>query len=100
MPTLALLRDSILDNDAYVGGAPSTTQHVGALLGPQWEVHKLAIDGAVIGETRSQFSRLPDPCDCAVLSAGGNDALRHLDLLFSGPFEVALHRRYLRTSRS
>jgi hypothetical protein len=89
MPTLALLGDSILDNRPYVAPEPDTAAHLRRRLGPDWTVDLLARDGAAIADVRLQLARLPDPIDCAVLSVGGNDALRHVGLLGEPASSVA-----------
>lgn len=74
---VALLGDSILDNAPYTEGEPDTTAHLRRLLGPQWEVTRAALDGAVMRDMRQQLAEL-GPVDVAVLSIGGNDALEHV----------------------
>jgi len=81
MPTLALLGDSILDNQAYAKPALDTASHLRNSLGSDWNVELLAQDGATISDTRFQLSSVPARTDFAVLSAGGNDAVEHLGLL-------------------
>ena len=78
---IILLGDSIIDNGAYVrAGEPDVPRQLQALL-PQHVVIKRAVDGAVCAEVLS--SQLGDllGTDGIILSAGGNDALQHIDLL-------------------
>jgi hypothetical protein len=79
--TLALLGDSILDNQPYVEPAPDTAAHLRGLLGASWSVELLARDGATMADLPYQLRHLPRPTTCAVLSIGGNDALEHISLL-------------------
>jgi hypothetical protein len=79
--TLVLLGDSILDNASYTRPAPDTRHHLQHRLDSSWSVELLARDGAVISDVRRQLTELPSRVDCAVLSAGGNDAAEHIDLL-------------------
>lgn len=89
MPNLALLGDSILDNRPYVAPSPDTAEHLRRLLGPGWTVELLARDGSMISDVHAQLRRLPARADCAVLSAGGNDAARHIGLLAQPAASVA-----------
>jgi hypothetical protein len=78
---VVLLGDSIIDNGAYVrSGEPDVAQQLQALL-PDHAVAKHAVDGAtcagVLGSQLGDLSR----ADHIILSAGGNDALHHIDLL-------------------
>jgi lysophospholipase L1-like esterase len=78
---IILLGDSIIDNGAYVGpGEADVARQLQALL-PKQTVVKRAVDGAVCADVlRSQMANLGST-DRIILSAGGNDALQHIDLL-------------------
>jgi lysophospholipase L1-like esterase len=78
---IILLGDSIIDNGAYVRpGEPDVTRQLQALL-PEHVVTKRALDGALCADVlSSQVANLAST-DRIVLSAGGNDALQHIDLL-------------------
>lgn len=80
---LVLLGDSILDNAPYTRPAPDTAAHLRRLIGQEWTVELLALDGARMADMREQVARLDRP-SVAVLSIGGNDVTRHVSLL-SGP---------------
>jgi GDSL-like Lipase/Acylhydrolase family len=54
------------------------------LLPPGWEATLLAVDGARVPDVALQLNRLPPQATHLVLSAGGNDALAHGELL-EGP---------------
>lgn len=81
MPHVVLLGDSIFDNKAYVRGGPDVLEHLEGVLPAGWTATLLARDGAVAGEVPWQLRHLPDDATHLVLSAGGNDALGHVDIL-------------------
>jgi hypothetical protein len=81
VPHVVLLGDSIFDNAAYVRGGPDVVTHLAGLLPPDWRATLAAVDGAVIADVPAQLARLPGDATHLVVSAGGNDALRHADLL-------------------
>lgn len=76
-----LLGDSIIDNGEYVrSGEPDVAQQLEMLL-PHHTIVKRAVDGATSADVLgSQVGHLHD-ADRIILSAGGNDALGHIDLL-------------------
>ena len=78
---IILLGDSIIDNGAYVRpGEADVAKQLQALL-PEQAVVKRAVDGAICADILwSQMANL-DSTDRIILSAGGNDALQHIDLL-------------------
>jgi hypothetical protein len=84
MSHVVLLGDSIFDNRAYTGGGPDVVTQLGALLPGGWKASLLAVDGARTEDVVRQLDRLPEDASHLVLSAGGNDALAHGDLL-EGP---------------
>lgn len=79
MPHLALVGDGILANGAHTKGAPDSATALRKLL-PAWTVSLVAAEGSGLGDVEAQLPKL-HAVDVAVLSAGGNDALRHVDLL-------------------
>jgi lysophospholipase L1-like esterase len=81
VPHVVLLGDSIFDNAAYVRGGPDVVAHLAAALPPGWRATLAAVDGAVIADVPRQLARVPADATHLVVSAGGNDALRHADLL-------------------
>ena len=81
MPHVVLLGDSIFDNAAYVRGGPDVAAHLAALLPADWRATLRAVDGAVIDGVHAQLPRVPADATHLVVSAGGNDALGHADLL-------------------
>jgi lysophospholipase L1-like esterase len=78
--TLALIGDSILDNDPYTRPEPNTTAHLQRLL-TDWSIHRLAQDGARMADIQFQLRELEGCLDTAILSVGGNDAVEHIGLL-------------------
>ena len=81
MPHVVLLGDSIFDNAAYVSGGPDVTSQLRATLPAGWEATLCAVDGAVAADVERQLARIPRGATHLALSVGGNDALRHLDVL-------------------
>jgi hypothetical protein len=81
MPHIVLLGDSIFDNAVYVRGGPDVVTQLRALLPQGWKASLRAVDGAVIGSVARQLAGLPADTTHLVVSAGGNDALGHSDLL-------------------
>jgi lysophospholipase L1-like esterase len=79
--SVVLLGDSILDNGSYTDPEPDTTTHLQRILGDDWSVSRLAQDGAVMDGIRSQLERLKGRPDVAVLSVGGNDVIRHAEVI-------------------
>lgn len=79
-----LLGDSIIDNGAYVrSDEPDVAQQLQQLL-PHHTIVKRAVDGATCADVlECQIGELRH-ADRIILSAGGNDALQHIDLLESG----------------
>src|SRR4051812_26261724 len=68
MTHVALLGDSIIDNKAYVAGAPDVADQLRAVAPEEWKVTRLAIDGAVssgvLTLTRSRHQLIPPNTQC------------------------------------
>lgn len=81
---IILLGDSIIDNGAYVKpGEPDVAKQLQDLL-PEYLVVKRAVDGAICADVLgTQVANLKST-DCLILSAGGNDALQHIEILEPG----------------
>lgn len=92
MPRVVLLGDSVFDNAAYVRGGPDVATQLRAALGPPWKVTLAAVDGAVMEDVGRLLRNVPDDATHLVLSVGGNDALRHVDLLEARPGADVLAR--------
>ena len=81
MPHIVLLGDSIFDNGAYVSGGPDVVRQLRRLLPHDWRATLCAVDGATTGDVPRQLRAVPADATHLVLSAGGNDALGHVDIL-------------------
>jgi hypothetical protein len=81
VPHVVLLGDSVFDNAAYVAGGPDVVAQLRSALPARWSATLRAVDGAVVDDVSRQLARLPDDATHLVVSAGGNDALAHIDLL-------------------
>ena len=81
MPHVVLLGDSVFDNGAYVGGAPDVVRQLRRMLPHEWKATLGAMDGAALADVPAQLARIPRDATHLVLSAGGNDALAHLEVL-------------------
>jgi hypothetical protein len=82
---VVLLGDSIFDNAAYVPGGPSVIEHLRRGLPPGWRATLLAIDGSCAEKVEHQLARLPADATHLVVSAGGNNALVHSNLILHEP---------------
>jgi lysophospholipase L1-like esterase len=78
---IALLGDSIFDNAAYTSGEPDVATHLNSVLPRGSSALLLAVDGATVSGIRAQLERVPREATHLVMSIGGNDALRNIDLL-------------------
>ena len=81
---VVLLGDSVFDNGGYVAGGKSTGDHLKDVLaeaGGEWSAVPAARDGAVCADVPSQVDAELLSEGYAVLSAGGNDALRSAAIL-------------------
>ena len=81
MPHIALIGDSIFDNQAYLDGGPDVVTLLADMLPEHWGASLHAVDGAVAADVPAQLKNLPPSCSHLVLSVGGNNALAHLPLL-------------------
>ena len=82
---IVLLGDSVFDNKAYVGeGELDTIGRLREAL-PGHECVLLAVDGSVTEDVvEYQIPAIPAGTDVVFVSSGGNDALRHADILDQG----------------
>jgi hypothetical protein len=97
---LVLLGDSILDNGAYVQrGHPAVIDQVRARLASDWKATLLARDGSVITDVHRQLAAVPSDTSHLMLSAGGNDALREIDILSKPAGNVGAALRLLSVVR-
>jgi hypothetical protein len=77
---IVLLGDSIFDNQSYTRGAPDVPTHLGSVV-PEARITLRAVDGATTADLGPQFEGVPGDATHVILSVGGNDALRNVDLL-------------------
>ncbi len=78
---IALVGDSIFDNRSYTRGEPDVVHHLRDLVPRPWRATLVAVDGAASADIAPQLGRLPADVSHVVLAVGGNDVLRHMDLL-------------------
>ena len=81
MPHVVLLGDSVFDNAVYVRPGPDVVTQLRGVLPTGWAATLAAVDGAVMDHVAGQLRRVPADATHLVVSAGGNDALGHTDLL-------------------
>jgi lysophospholipase L1-like esterase len=81
MNHVVLLGDSILDNAAYVGGAPDVVEQVRRRLPHGWKATLGAVDGSTTRDVVGQLRLLPADATHLIVSVGGNDALGSGDFL-------------------
>src|ERR671910_2211534 len=81
MNHLVLPGDSIFDNAAYTSGAPDVVHQLRLQLPPGWRATLVAVDGGTTEDVREQLRWLPPDATHLIVSAGGNDALGHIDFL-------------------
>ena len=78
---IVLLGDLIIDNGEYVrSGEPDVARQLEILL-PHHTVAKRAVDGATSADVLASQIAEVERAEHIILSAGGNDALEHIDLL-------------------
>ena len=94
MAHVVLLGDSIFDNLSYTRGGPDVIRQVREHVPAGWDATLLAVDGAVTLNVASQLARLPQDATHLVVSAGGNDGLANVDILYRRVDSVAaaMHR--------
>jgi lysophospholipase L1-like esterase len=78
---VVLLGDSIFDNAAYVGNAPDVVRQVRQRLPRGSKATLRAVDGSTTEDVSEQLRYLPQDATHLIVSAGGNDALGHIDFL-------------------
>src|SRR4051794_6373162 len=81
MTHIALLGDSVIDNKAYVGAGRDVAGQLRKLSPKEWQITRLALDGAVSSGVLRQLENLPTAATHVVISAGGNDALAESHVL-------------------
>lgn len=81
MARVVLLGDSVFDNASYVQRGPDVAAQLRRQLPEGWKVTLLAMDAASMDDIPRQLAQVPGDTTHLVLSIGGNDALRHAELL-------------------
>lgn len=81
MAHLVLLGDSIFDNAVYVPNHPDVITQLRGKLPEGWQATLCAVDGDCINDVHAQLDRIPEHATHLFISVGGNDALRHTDIL-------------------
>jgi lysophospholipase L1-like esterase len=76
-----LLGDSIIDNGEYVQSGELDVARQLAMLLPHHTIVKRAVDGATSTDVLASQTAEVERAEHIILSAGGNDALEHIDLL-------------------
>ena len=80
MKHILLAGDSIFDNKSYLKPDQlSVSQHLKSQM-PSDKVSLLATDGAKISDIKTQIDNIPADGTHLVISAGGNDALSHINI--------------------
>lgn len=99
---LVLLGDSILDNASYVNeGQPAVIDQVRRRLPGGWSATLLARDGCVIEDVRErQVPRIPTDATHLVVSAGGNNILEQIRILYEPVATIGDALRELLDSRT
>ena len=78
---LALLGDSVFDNEAYVPAGYDVRSQLSERLPADWAITVAAEDGATTKAVVRQMAFLPSSVTHLFVSVGGNDALEQIDLL-------------------
>ena len=72
-----LAGDSIFDNAIYAPGEPCVTDQLRSIVGGTCSVSMVAVDGDYVSDVWRQVRSFPQGATHILVSAGGNDALRH-----------------------
>jgi len=86
---IVLIGDSIFDNGPYVPAGQTVSDHLNALLPENWQCLLLAKDGSEVSDIQDQLEHCPTDAGLIVVSAGGNDAIRHSSVLFRSCISMA-----------
>jgi len=89
MPHIALLGDSVFDNQSYVAPGKATIDALEARLPAGWRVTMLAQDGSTVDEIGRQLLHVPSDVTHLVVCTGGNDALTDAGILTERAATVA-----------
>ena len=89
MSHVTLVGDSVFDNLVYVQPEPDVQRQLRDALPDGWKVTLAAIDGSVTDDVSRQLNGLPEDVSHIVVSAGGNDGLQNMGILFEQVSTVA-----------
>ncbi len=89
MKHVVLLGDSIFDNKRYVGDGPDVLDELKGDLPAGWTASLNAVDGSTTQDIAGQLKRLPPEATHLVVSVGGNNALKHKDMIEEKASSVA-----------
>ena len=81
MNHIVLAGDSVFDNRRYTRGGDDVITHLRGRIPTEWQATLLAVDGNYVEHVEGQMRDLPDDATHVIVSAGGNDALRNIDIL-------------------
>lgn len=77
---VALLGDSIFDNEPYVSPGEAVIDHINQLNKNGWNAELLAVDGAVTKDVSTQCQEVDADVTHLVISIGGNNALSYVGI--------------------
>ena len=81
MTHIVLLGDSIFDNGSYVDfGEQDVPNQIRSLVGHNYKITNLAVDGHKIRHVKNQLKNLPEDATNIFVSIGGNDGLGYLSI--------------------
>jgi len=78
---IVLMGDSIFDNAAYVLNGIDVITNLRRKLPEGWRASLIARDGSMVNDVIDQIRQIPGDASFIVVSAGGNDALSHINIL-------------------
>lgn len=77
---VALLGDSIFDNEVYVARGESVIEQIGKIEKKDWHAELLASDGAITRDIAQQCTQVGEDITHIFVSCGGNDALGYINV--------------------
>lgn len=77
---VALLGDSIFDNEVYVARGESVIEQIGKINKKDWHAELLALDGAITRDVSQQCAQVDQDITHIFVSCGGNDALGYINV--------------------
>ena len=86
---IVLIGDSIFDNAAYVLNGIDVITNLRRKLPDGWRASLIARDGSMVNDVIDQIKQIPGDASFIAVSAGGNDALSHINILNETAHSVA-----------